>query len=275
MNTIRKGRLIASICLAVALLVVAGCGGDSKAEDSGVPSKSVRAAALSLQQAMDSSSRAIDDVRGTRDSLERLRSVLQPAVSQTSDIVGLLTPKADAAGTESMLLKAAREQRSFLQFAADGTGTRSRRAANSAMARTRSAGRRASTAYADIAQRTTGMAGLLPSATTFNTGRLLDAVQRVNRSTDGSKGGSRSGGGAGGSGTGPAPAAASCGDGLSVNSATSCPFARAVRDAYESSGGDSVLEVFSPVTQRSYTMTCSGQVPTVCRGGNGAIVTIR
>jgi hypothetical protein len=66
-----------------------------------------------------------------------------------------------------------------------------------------------------------------------------------------------------------------CGDGLSVNSATTCPFARNVRDAYQNSNGSSVIQAFSPVTHKNYTMSCSGGVPTVCTGGNGAVVTIR
>ena len=275
MNTIRAGRLVACTCLSAALLIVAGCGGDSKNEDSAAGSKSVRAAALSLQQAMDSSSRAVDDVRGTRDSLERLRSVLQPAIAQTNDVIGLLTPKADAAGAESMLLKAAREQRSFLQYAADATGSRSRGAANSAMARTRSTGRRASTAYSDIAQKNTELAGLLPSATTFNTGRLRDAVQKANRGRKPRPGAKpprapTSGGSTGGGGGGT-----DCGGGVSVNSVTSCPFGNAVRDEFQSSGGGSSIEVFSPVTKKVYTMNCSSGAPTVCSGGNGAVVTIR
>ena len=67
----------------------------------------------------------------------------------------------------------------------------------------------------------------------------------------------------------------SCGDGLSVNATTSCPFARAVRESFENSGGASVIEAYSPTTARSYTMTCSPGIPTVCRGGNNAVVYIR
>jgi hypothetical protein len=77
----------------------------------------------------------------------------------------------------------------------------------------------------------------------------------------------------------PSPAggggSSSCGDGLSVNSATSCPFARSVRDAYEASGGGSRVQASSPVTGETYTMSCSGGVPVVCTGGNNAAVYIR
>jgi hypothetical protein len=33
--------------------------------------------------------------------------------------------------------------------------------------------------------------------------------------------------------------------------------------------------VYSPVTGRSYTMTCVAGIPSVCRGGNNAVVYIR
>jgi len=225
---------------------------------------------------MNSVSREIDVMSSTRDSLDRLGATLQPAISQTSDVIGLLTPKASSAGAEAQLLKGARQQRSFLQFAADATGSRTRRSANSSLARARAAGRQATSAYSDVAEKQGEVAGLLPGATTFNTGRLRDAVLKVNRprkknaSTPPPAPPPSNGGGSGGAATG-----STCGDGLSVNSATSCPFARAVRDAFEGSGGASQVEVFSPVTQQSYTMTCSGGVPTICRGGNGAVVSIR
>lgn len=57
---------------------------------------------------------------------------------------------------------------------------------------------------------------------------------------------------------------------------TSCDFAVAVRDAYlaEKPTGDVSLEVRSPVTKKSYTMSCSGQEITRCTGGNDAVVVL-
>ncbi|MCP9490417.1 MAG: hypothetical protein MSC31_11160 [Solirubrobacteraceae bacterium MAG38_C4-C5] len=80
--------------------------------------------------------------------------------------------------------------------------------------------------------------------------------------------------------TAPSPAnggggSSSCGDGLSVNSQTSCPFARVVRDAYEASGRSSRVQATSPVTGETYTMTCTSSASTVCTGGNNAAVYIR
>lgn len=56
---------------------------------------------------------------------------------------------------------------------------------------------------------------------------------------------------------------------------TSCAFAGAVRDAYlgaEPKDGKASLEVRSPVTKQSYTMTCTGEAVTRCTGGNDAVV---
>lgn len=64
----------------------------------------------------------------------------------------------------------------------------------------------------------------------------------------------------------------SCGGSLSVGPNTSCGFAANVRDAYYSSGGDSVVDAYSPATGRTYTMQCSGGSPHVCTGGNNASV---
>jgi hypothetical protein len=276
-------RAIAGLAIA-GLLTAAGCGGGSggtaaaPATTSTTPSQSLKAAALSLQQAMDSASRDIDNVGHTRDSLERLATSLQPAESQTGDVIALLTPQAAQSGPESKLLLAARQQRTFLQFTSDALGNSSRHAALSAVTRAREAGRRASDSYTSIAQQSTDVAGLLPASTTFATGRLRDAIVTATRKKakpkskgSGSKGGSSAGSGASSGSSG----SVSCGDGLSVNSATSCPFAQNVRNAYNSSGGASSVDVFSPVTGTTYTMFCSGGIPTVCRGGNNAVVYIR
>lgn len=63
------------------------------------------------------------------------------------------------------------------------------------------------------------------------------------------------------------------GNGLSVNSVTSCPFAKNVENAYRANPSAGSYQVFSPVTNMNYTMTCtttSGEV--TCTGGNNAQV---
>jgi hypothetical protein len=63
----------------------------------------------------------------------------------------------------------------------------------------------------------------------------------------------------------------SCGGGLSVGPDTTCAFAENVYQAYLSQGSGYVT-AYSPVTQLSYTMYCSGSTPVVCTGGNNASV---
>jgi hypothetical protein len=64
----------------------------------------------------------------------------------------------------------------------------------------------------------------------------------------------------------------SCGDELSVGPDTSCPFAENVRATYERVGGGTV-EVFSPVTHKTYYMSCSDTGAEVtCTGANNASV---
>jgi hypothetical protein len=70
--------------------------------------------------------------------------------------------------------------------------------------------------------------------------------------------------------TGSGAGQTSCGGGLSVGPDTTCSFAENVRGAYQSNGPGTV-EVFSPVTQKTYVMTCGGS-PVVCTGGNKASV---
>lgn len=265
---------ISAFLLSVLALTLSACGGGGDSNNAADGAReSQRAAAISLQQAMDASSRSIDAVRGTRDSLERLGASLQPQIAQTGDVIGLLTPKSAAEEADKLLLAAAREQRSFLQFVAGSTESRSISAAANSVTRAREAGKRATAAYSAVAQSAEGLAGLLPASTTFNTGRLRDAVRAANRVKGSPK---RS---ADRSGSKPdtsrSTASTSCGDGLAVNSVTTCPFARNVRDAYQGTNGSNVIDVYSPVTKRYYTMTCADGLPVVCRGGNGAVVTIR
>jgi PBP1b-binding outer membrane lipoprotein LpoB len=68
----------------------------------------------------------------------------------------------------------------------------------------------------------------------------------------------------------------SCNGNVSAAANTTCAFALNVESAYYSSGGGySTVSVYSPVTGLYYAMTCTPGVPTVCRGGNNAVVYIR
>lgn len=250
----------------VNLIVVAGCGSDAEA-DADAANKLSRSAATSLQQAMDSTARSIDGVRGTRGSLDRLGSSLQSSIDQTGDVIAVLTAQANSPDTQA-LLDAARAQRTFLQAAKQSASARSRSTGLGAVARAREAGRKASTDYAAIARKQAALAGVLPASTTFNTGRLRDAVASANKAPSGKSTG-------GGSAAAAPASAGNCGGGVSVNSVTSCPFGLNVADAYAASGGASVIDVYSPVTGEDYTMRCTSSIPVECRGGNGAVVTIR
>lgn len=56
---------------------------------------------------------------------------------------------------------------------------------------------------------------------------------------------------------------------------TSCPFAESVRQAYGSQPvRDAVvtIQAYSPVTEKSYAMTCSGSGLVSCTGGTNAVV---
>jgi len=63
----------------------------------------------------------------------------------------------------------------------------------------------------------------------------------------------------------------SCGGGVSVGPNTSCAFAFNVDQTYQTYG-PGALTVYSPVTNLTYTMFCSGSTPVVCTGGNNASV---
>lgn len=61
------------------------------------------------------------------------------------------------------------------------------------------------------------------------------------------------------------------------NAKTSCPFAEAVRSAYDSSGAggtDVLVDAFSPVTEKWYTVQCGGDGPVTCTGTPGLDILI-
>ena len=103
--------------------------------------------------------------------------------------------------------------------------------------------------------------------------RELERELRKRRREDGRRGG-------GGSGPAPSPPSGGgsagsrdCGGGLSANSVTTCAFAENVKNAYETANGTpGRLDVYSPATGKTYSMSCSGGSPTVCTGGNNAAV---
>jgi hypothetical protein len=65
-----------------------------------------------------------------------------------------------------------------------------------------------------------------------------------------------------------------CGAGVTVGPATTCAFAVNVRSAYDRRGPGTIL-AYSPVTRRTYAMTCTGGTPAVCTGGDHASVYLR
>lgn len=251
--------------------VVAGCGGD----DAKTPESS-KAGAKSLSQAMDRASQLMDDIGSTRSSLDRYSQDISGPISQTGDVIALLTGDDEV---ESKLRTAARQQRTFLQATKDATSAATAAGASRALVRARGAGRRASTSFTRVVSADDSLAGLVPNATTFNTSNLRRSVTAVHAKKKVKKTvtkkattnrSSSSGSSSGGSG------ATNCGGGVTaMNSATSCPFALNVADTFRSAGGDSVIDVYSPVTGRTYEMRCNLQAPVVCTGGNGAAVRIR
>jgi hypothetical protein len=108
----------------------------------------------------------------------------------------------------------------------------------------------------------------------------------VTRQSSGGSSGASSGhaGGSSGGGSNATPGIAgespgessggqtACGGGLSVGPDTTCAFAQNVRSAYENEGGAGTHEVYSPVTEKTYSMTCSSGAPVICRGANNASV---
>lgn len=72
------------------------------------------------------------------------------------------------------------------------------------------------------------------------------------------------------------PKGTSCGGNVSAGSNTTCPFALNVAAEYLAQGGGTrSIVVYSTVTGLYYTMNCVAGVPSVCRGGNNAVVYIR
>jgi len=72
------------------------------------------------------------------------------------------------------------------------------------------------------------------------------------------------------------PQGTSCGGNVSAGPNTTCPFALNVAAEYLTEGGGTrSIVVYSPVTGLDYTMNCVAGVPSVCRGGNNAVVYIR
>jgi hypothetical protein len=72
------------------------------------------------------------------------------------------------------------------------------------------------------------------------------------------------------------PQGTSCGGNVSAGPNTTCTFALNVAAEFLTQGGGTrTVLVYSPVTNQDYSMSCVAGVPTVCRGGNNAVVYIR
>ncbi len=113
-----------------------------------------------------------------------------------------------------------------------------------------------------------GGAGVTPATVTISVTRKTKSKKTTTTTTNNNNGTNTGGGNnTGGTRTG----SYSCGDGISVGPNTTCQFARNVAATYNDSPA-SVIEVYSPVTDRMYTMSCTSGSPHVCTGGNNASV---
>ena len=106
--------------------------------------------------------------------------------------------------------------------------------------------------------------------------RQLDELKKQRAKAGSSTSGSTPPSTSKGATTSTPSSAADCGGGVSAGANTSCAFALNVANAYFGAGGGSAtVSVYSPVTNKTYSMSCTGGAPTVCRGGNNATVYIR
>lgn len=108
--------------------------------------------------------------------------------------------------------------------------------------------------------------------------RKLQRKLAHEKGQDAQKAASAAAGGSGGSGGSGAQQGGGgphgCGSGVTANNAgTTCSFALNVAEQYRASGGASAIQVYSPVTKQTYTMSCVGASATTCTGGNNASVT--
>lgn len=126
-------------------------------------------------EAMTRASQLIDDISANRASLDRFGQDIGNPISQTGDVIALLTGDEDV---ERKLLTAARQQRTF-QATEEAARSRSRGAAVRAAERARTSGRRAAQSYSQVVAASDDLAGLVPAATAFNTSNLRRAVAVV------------------------------------------------------------------------------------------------
>ena len=73
----------------------------------------------------------------------------------------------------------------------------------------------------------------------------------------------------------PESSGTTCSPSVVAGPKTSCVFALSVEAAWLAApSGATVVDVYSPVTNKTYSMQCEQGNPTVCRGGNDAVVYI-
>ncbi len=108
--------------------------------------------------------------------------------------------------------------------------------------------------------------GVTPGTTTILVKRKTSSSGKSkskDNDNDNSSGGSNTGGTNAGR--------TNCGGGVSAGPNTSCAFALNTAATYYDNPS-SVIDVYSPVTDRVYTMSCTSGSPHVCTGGNNASV---
>jgi Glucodextranase, domain B len=111
--------------------------------------------------------------------------------------------------------------------------------------------------------------GANPTTTAVTVIRSGNGKVQVTPTPAPSSTGTASGGGSGGGGGGGGRT--DCGGGLMAGPNTTCAFAQNVLAAYRRTGGGTV-QVYSPVTRQTYSISCTSSPPHVCTGANNASV---
>lgn len=286
-NVLIAAGVLGAVAIAVAAIIILTTSSSSSSNNTQASYRAKLTPALApliaANQSLSSSLQALDGSKTTVSASQRTTVLTQQALVSTRGAVGVLAAPSSDSTLSQQVQQALTDENGYLQAVSStlgnpGTSTQVRALATGAqsalvpLAVVAPGAPSSLTGSDNLISWAQGAAAAAAAAAAKNAKQASASGNSSSGSSGSSSGSSGSSGGSSGGGT--VSGSTDCGGGIIAGPNTSCPFAQNVHEAWLGApGSTNTLQVYSPVTNQTYTMTCApAGAGITCSGANNASV---
>jgi hypothetical protein len=284
-NVLIAAGVLGAVAIAVAVIIVISTSSSSSSNNTQAGYRAKLTAALApliaANQSLSNSLQALDGSKTTVSAAQRTTVLTQQALVSTRGAVGVLTAPSSDSTLSQQVQQALTDENGYLQAVSStlgnpGTSTQVRALATGAqsalvpLAVVAPGAPSSLTGSDNLISWAQGAAAAAAAAAAKN----AKQASASGNSSSGSSGSSSGSSGSSGGSSANVSGSTDCGGGIIAGPNTSCPFAQNVHEAWLGAPGDTnTLQVYSPVTNQTYTMNCApAGAGITCSGANNASV---